>query len=585
MNFFEHQDRARSSTKLLVFLFACAVAALITITTLVIIAALGLVEAKADHARPVLEQLQAAPEVFLGVSIVVVSIVMLGTLFRLGQLRGGGKAVAQGLGGRLLNLQTRDEQERRLLNVVEEIAIAAGLQVHEVYLIEDPAINAFAAGYQPQDAVIGVTRGCIQELDRDELQGVIAHEFSHILNGDMRLNIRLIGWLYGITVIGLVGYHLMRSMRYSSGSRKKGGGVIFLGLGLIVVGYGGTFFGNIIKAAVSRQREFLADASAVQFTRNAGGIGGALKKIAAHGAGSRITAVDTREISHMLFGPGASFFGLFATHPPIEERIRRIDPRWNGTVSSSAPEQKIEAVPPGRDRAQQFYAGVGALTEASLAEARHRLQALSPELRAAAHNTLGSCMTVFAVLLAGADSEARKLHLRYLQAQLQGESWSEFVRVLAEVSKLGRKMYLPLVELALPALRQLSAAQYAAFIAQLEHLAYADAKLDLFEWCLFRVVRSALAGGTDRSSHTLDLANCADAKHAVLATLSAPSAVDFATLDKALEQLRRLAPLQKPRLLKEMVECVRADGAISVEEGELLRAIGAALDCPVPPFG
>jgi Zn-dependent protease with chaperone function/uncharacterized tellurite resistance protein B-like protein len=583
VNFFEYQDKARSSTKLLVFLFACAVAALITITTVAIISTLTLVEAKAGNARPLLEQLQAAPEVFLGVCVVVISIVILGTLFRLGQLRGGGKALAQSLGGRMLNLQTRDEQERRVLNVVEEIAIAAGLQVPEVYLIEDPAINAFAAGYQPGDAVIGITRGCIQELDRHELQGVIAHEFSHILNGDMRLNIRLIGWLYGITVIGLIGYHLMRSMRYS-GSRKKGGALLLLGLILVVIGYGGTFFGNLIKAAVSRQREFLADASAVQFTRNLGGIGGALKKIAAHGAGSHITAVDTHEISHMLFGPGAGFFGLLATHPPIEERIRRIDPHWDGKFTKKVRAPDPEVTVERQGNTQQFYAGVGALTEASLAEARHRLQALSPGLRAAAHNTLGSCMTVFALLLASAGDNTRKLHLRYLQGELKGESWNELVRVLGEVAKLERKMYLPLVELALPALRQLSAAQYQAFTAQLQHLAYADAKLDLFEWCLFRIVRSALTGRADRSSSNRSLADCAEAQHMVLAALSAPAAADFAALDKALDQLRHLEPLQKPRLLKEMLECVRADGVITVEEGELLRAIGAALDCPVPPF-
>jgi uncharacterized tellurite resistance protein B-like protein len=248
------------------------------------------------------------------------------------------------------------------------------------------------------------------------------------------------------------------------------------------------------------------------------------------------------------------------------------------------PVRKAENAAEKPDRAQQFYAGVGVLTEASLAEARHRLQALSPGLRAASHNTLGSCLAVFAVLVAGAEEQARKTHLRYLQSQLPGESWNEFVRVLGDVAKLERKMYLPLVELALPALRQLSAAQYQAFAAQLQHLAYADAKLDLFEWCLFRVVHSALAGNVDRSPHKLTLADCADAQRIVLAALSTPGAVDFAALDEALEQLRHLEPLQKPRLLKEMLACVRADGAITVEEGELLRAIGAALDCPVPPF-
>jgi Zn-dependent protease with chaperone function/uncharacterized tellurite resistance protein B-like protein len=584
VNFFEHQEKARGSTKLLVFFFFCAVAALIAITTLVVLLAFGFIEAKAPEAAA-LAPMRAAPEVLLGVSAVVVSIVFLGTLFRLGQLRSGGKAVAESLGGRLLNLQTRDDKERRLLNVVEEMAIASGIQVPEVYLLEDPAINAFAAGYQPQDAVIGVTRGCIDELDRDELQGVIAHEFSHILNGDMRLNIRLIGWLYGITVIGLIGYHLMRSMRYSGSRNKKGGGLIFLAIGFIVIGYGGTFFGNLIKAAVSRQREFLADASAVQFTRNPNGIGGALKKIAAHAAGSRITAVDTHEISHMLFDQGAGLFGLLATHPPMEERIRRIDPRWDGAVTERAPLQKPEPVPAAQNRAQQFYAGVGALTEASLAEASSRLQALSPELRAAAHNTLGSCLAVFAVLLSNAGTEARKPHLEYLRSELNAQSWAEFVRILADVAKLERKLYLPLVELAAPALRQLSAAQYEAFMRQLQKIMYADAKLDLFEWSLLRVAQAAVSARADRSAHNLDLAECSDATRVVLAALASPGAADFTQLDKALERLRHVKPLQKPQLLKELLQCVRADGAVSVEEGELLRAIGAALDCPVPPLG
>jgi Zn-dependent protease with chaperone function len=584
VNFFEHQDKARSSTKLLVFLFFCAVVVLIAITTLVVIAAFAFAELQTGRAKSIVEYVETTPELLLGVSAVVISIVALGALFRMNELRGGGKAVAESLGGRLLNLQTRDEQERRLLNVVEEMAIASGVQVPEVYLIDDPAINAFAAGYRPHDAVIGITRGAIQTLDRDELQGVIAHEFSHIFNGDMRLNIRLIGWLYGITVIGLIGYHLLRSMRYSRSRKKGAGATLVIGIALVILGYGGTFFANLIKAAVSRQREFLADASAVQFTRNPDGIGGALKHMALHGAGSRITVVDTREIGHMLFGSSAGLFSLQATHPPLAERIRRIDPRWDGSLAKKAPAPAVEpAAQQQMDRAQ-IFGSVGMLTGASLAEAQHRLQAMPAELRAAVHSTLGSCMTVFAVLLAVSDGTTRKQHLEYLQKELNSESWAELVRMLGQVTKLERKLYLPLVALALPALRQLSAAQYSVFMKQLQHLIDADANLDLFEWCLFRIVRSALAT-VDRSSNRLNLENCADATRTVLGVLALPASIDFTVLDKALEQLRHVKPLQKPRLLKEMLQCVRADGAVTVEEGELLRAIGAALDCPVPPLG
>jgi Zn-dependent protease with chaperone function len=615
MNFFEYQDKARSSTRLLVFLFMCAIAALIALTTVLVVFALGLASAEVAPNATLADQLQAAPEIFAGVSVLVISIVLLGSLFRTLQLRGGGKAVAESLGGRLLNVNTRDAQERKVLNVVEEMAIAAGMPVPQVYLIEDPAINAFAAGYAQHDAVIGITRGCIELLDRDELQGVVAHEFSHILNGDMRMNIKLMGWLYGITVIGLIGYHLMHSMRYASSSRRKdGNGLVFLGIGLIVVGFGGTFFGKLIKAAVSRQREYLADASAVQFTRNLGGIGGALKKIAAHSAGSRITTVDTQEISHMLFGPGSGFAGLLATHPPIEQRIRRIDPQWDGRFEQpkrATDTQKPDAKPQ-RD-ARQIFTNVGILSAAALAEAQERLRALPTGLHDAAHSTQGSCLLVFSLLVASSSAPLRKAQVQYLQAQLNGAQWEDFVRVLGGASELERKLYLPLLEVCVPALHELSAAQCERFSAQVQHLIEMDAEVSLFEWSLFRIVRSALKRTIARTSGRRRLDQCREESRLLLAAMARAGAADDAAaeaafnaglhelegteadavlpqthdlqaLDHALETLAQLDPLQKPRLLKALVRCARADQMISIEEEELLRALGAALDCPTPPL-
>ena len=609
MNFFEHQDRARSSTRLLVALFVCAVAALILVTVLLVVFLSGMVQGSEGRPPLAFDTTLLTSDIFFVVSTVVVAVVGLGTLYRIMQLRGGGKAIAEGLGGRLLNVQTRDADERKVLNVVEEMAIAAGLPVPQVYLLEDPAINAFAAGYHPQDAVIGITRGCIHELDRDELQGVVAHEFSHILNGDMRLNILLIGWLYGIMVIGLVGYHLLRGMRYSGRSNKKGGGLIFLALGLMAVGYGGTFFGNLIKAAVSRQREFLADASAVQYTRNPGGIGNALKKIGGYATGTIINAADTAEISHMLFGPGARF-ALFATHPPLEERIRRIEPRWKGDFNDRSTQRAEAATQAVSQPVAGFVESVGQLTEAGLSTAQQRLAALPVGLHAEVHSSFGSYLTIFALLMAASEQGSRRAQWQYLAGQLAPAEFAQLQGLYDQVAALDRKLYLPLVDLALPTLRQLSVRQWQTFMQHLQQLAKADANMTLFEWCLFRILRAALTQRSTRGG-TVDLDQCIEESRLLLAAcaregqaVEAAATVAFAAgmaelrageagalpapgnldaLDRAVERLRLLNPLQKPRLLKALVRCIQADRAVTSGEAELLRAIGAALDCPIPP--
>jgi Zn-dependent protease with chaperone function len=548
--------------------------------------------------------------------------VVLGTLFRFAQLKGGGRSVAQGLGGRLLNVQTKDADERKILNVVEEIAIASGSPVPEVYLLEDPAINAFAAGFRPQDAVIGITRGAIEQLNRDELQGVIAHEFSHIFNGDMRLNIRLIGWLYGITVIGLIGYYLMRGSRfgYSRSRDNKKSGIIFLGLGLLVVGYGGTFFGNLIKAAVSRQREFLADASAVQFTRNPEGISGALKKIGGYAGGTRLAAANAAEISHMLFGEGlrSDFFGLFATHPPLDKRIQRLDPSWKGgqhgasTVARKGQAEAVTGFAPAY-AAEEVFTNIGELTSANLAVARQQLQSIPEPISEEAHTTLGSCLLMYSLVVACSEASAAR-QLDYLRANLDAESYGSFASLYARVGSLPRELYLTLVDLALPSLKQLSSSQYGVFMNHLQQLMLADEQISMFEWCLFKILRYNLDRRAARNEPLVDLSACASECQVLLSalaqtghstvekasaaftasarelgldtafTLEWNKTPDIAVLEQVLGKLKNLRPLQKPRLLKAMVLCIQHDGTVSSEEGELLRAVAVVLDCPVPPL-
>ena len=331
MDFFRSQDIARRNTVKLVVLFALALLSLIAITNLLVMVMLGMVAESLPANVPLLQRIDW--HLFLWVSLAIVGVVGFGSLYKIASLSGGGARVAELLQGKLLIPGGSNLSEQKILNVVEEMAIASGTPVPPVYVLEEQGINAFAAGYTPADAVIGITRGAIETLSRDELQGVIAHEFSHILHGDMRLNIRLIGILHGIMVLGIMGYYLLRSTGRTRRSKKGGGEIAVVALGLMVIGYAGTFFGNLIKAAVSRQREFLADASAVQYTRNPDGIADALKRIGGAPQGSVLENPGASEISHALFSNGLrmSFSSLFATHPPLEQRIRRIQPQWDGS--------------------------------------------------------------------------------------------------------------------------------------------------------------------------------------------------------------------------------------------------------------
>ncbi|MFN9027343.1 MAG: M48 family metallopeptidase, partial [Akkermansiaceae bacterium] len=341
MNFFEAQERARKSSRLLVLWFALAVIGVILV--IYVCATIALQMSSPDqHSIYVATEVSQLglwnPELLLWTTVLVGGVIFIGSLTKLSQLSGGGKVVAENLGGRLVEPDTRNHYERRLLNVVEEMAIASGVPIPEVWIMdEEPGINAFAAGTDPANAVIGVTRGTLERLNRSELQGVIAHEFSHILNGDMKLNIRLMGWIFGLVMVSVIGRFLLESLRHFRGSRnsKNGGGLIIAilaaGLVLWLVGSVGVLFARMIQAAISRQREFLADASAVQFTRLPDGISGALKKIGGFAEHGHIIAPAAAEARHMFFA-GSSLSSLMATHPPLSQRIKAIDPSWNGVM-------------------------------------------------------------------------------------------------------------------------------------------------------------------------------------------------------------------------------------------------------------
>ena len=650
MDFFEQQAKAHRKTRWLIVYFAMAVVAMIM--AIYVAALLIFSGIKIHQNRNDVEQEQAPlsvwdPQIFGGVSLVTLAIIGIGSLYRISALSAGGSAVSEMMGARAVNPDTMEPDERKLLNVVQEMAIASGVPVPQVYVMdEEEGINAFAAGHQPGDATITVTQGCMKLLSRDELQGVIGHEFSHILNGDMRLNLRLMGIIFGIVCLAVIGRVLLytRSDRDDRDSRGRNVLPLF-GLALIVIGWAGVFFGRLIQAAVSRQREFLADASSVQFTRNPAGLAGALKKIGGLENGSRIENPHAGEVSHMFFGNGLgeSFLHALDTHPPLEERIRAIDPTFDGTfaavsgVPSLAP-RTVQRQPPiafpvpgvpgaggGMGRlapalsAAMVLSNTGNPTPAHLRYAEELRAAIPERLRVEAQQPLGSCALVYALLLSG-DEPARHKQLEELGQVTAPGIIQETLRVFPEVRTVATHARLPLVDLAVPGLRHMSAAQFQQFKRAIQTLVESDQEIDLFEYVLQKIVvrhlepqfsnakrpviqyyalkplapdcavlLSALAraGQTepDKIQQAFEQgARVLSAAAQVELQLVSADASDLAQLDAALNRLALAVPQIKKNVLNACALTVAADGVIQEMEAELLRAVADSLDCPMPPF-
>ena len=453
------------------------------------------------------------PRILALVCIIVGGGIAIATLTKVFELsRQGGKTIALAMGGRLVAPAPVDPDERKLRNVVEEMAIASGVPVPEIYLLDqERSINAFAAGYTPEDAVIGVTRGAVQLLNREELQGVIAHEFSHILNGDMKLNIRLISLIFGLMFLTVIG----RIMLYSRSTTTSGSStdnkvsssaaLLFLGLAMIVVGWVSVLFGKIIQASISRRREHLADASAVQFTRNPLGLASALKKIGAHSAHSYIQSPEAEEAAHLFFANGLSSWlgNLFATHPPLVERIKLLDSDFDGDFKKSLATASVKKQPAviKKDKDKErpdLRRGMGLAAAAILAggyetigQAQDLLETLPEEVRRLSADPLGGIVLVCGILLDENDAVAEVQYKRIIGTY--GESVGRDVLTAAgNLRDMSRSQKLALVTLCVPALRGMSAAQFESFNKVIYDLIVADNRVDLFEYCVLKNVEHHL---------------------------------------------------------------------------------------------
>ena len=641
MDFFAEQDKARAKSSYLVFLFCLAVVCIIG-SLFALFSFIGTQDKD-------LAKLAWTPQLFGMVTLGTLVVVGLASLLRIAFLSGGGKVVAESLGGKLVQPNTSNPLEKRILNLVEEMAIASGTPVPPVYLMEEEGINAFAAGYSPSDAVVGITRGCAEKLNRDQLQGVVAHEFSHILNGDMRLNIRLSGIIFGIIFLSRVGEIMMRvsgGSRHRSRNNDSGGGaLVLIGLGIFLIGLIGAFFGSLIRAAVSRQREFLADASAVQFTRNPEGISGALKRIGGFSAGSKIQSSQAGDYSHFFFSSALS--SMFATHPPLPLRIRRIEPNWSNqypntdqisesteaaseltsgfagdapaesiTQSQQASARRVSTEASGNSR-ESFLQSFEGPKDKQIQHARNLLEQNPPNLLAYAKEPSQSRCILFSLLLDSKDSSVCNEQIQLIQEKTDQMTSDLTSQISAKVQALGNELKYLLIEECSASFSLFSAQQMKDFYQLIDALIRADQQIDLFEWSVQKIVENQIAQKSNpgaysphgRASLRSKLNECSiflgalahfggnpeDSEKAFekgFRSLDRSAPVNLPPLDKCdlrsmnenLPKLAKMTPLAKRSFLDACSKVAEHDGVISNSEIQIIRGIAAALSCPLGPI-
>jgi len=638
MNFFQRQTETRRLSRQLVVLFVLAVLAVVIAVDLVVFTILASMHPDAPGiALPSAAWLSEHSGMVLLTTLSVIGVIGLSSLYKTSVLGGGGGVVARSLGGVRISADTTDPLQRRLLNVVEEMSIASGVPMPEVYLLEQEAgINAFAAGHNPANAAIAVTRGALTTLNRAELQGVIAHEFSHVLNGDMRLNVRLMGLLFGLLVIALLARTVLRFAPRGRG--KKGGGIAFImiaAVALLIIGYIGLFFGRLIQAAVSRSRESLADASAVQFTRDPTGLRGALVKIGATASGSRLGNPEAEEVAHMLFAPGMSRF--FATHPALEDRLKAIDPHFDkgefaemrarliAAERAASTAETVADKPTAAERLDSLIAVPGA-TAAAVAqlvanpgtihmEVAQGIRQSLPESLSVAGRHPASSRALFLALALDTDPATRERQRTFIGRQLGAEVADAMAGLQADVDALQPQQRMPVLMQAFPALRQLTREERLKLMACLNGMLQREGRMSLHSYVLRKLAQVHLHDDLDPRARAgkqplnaligeLQILFSVLAQHGSQDEDQARRAYEAGMhqllprerpayaapahwapeLDRALSRLDQLVPAGKELLVAGLVKTIANDQRLTLGESELLRAVCASLHCPLPPL-
>jgi Zn-dependent protease with chaperone function len=646
VDFYSRQAAARGQSRWLVLAFALSLLAVALALDFVLFTFVA--GRAAGYGFNALDYAAANPGAVLFCTLAVMGVLGLASLYKTMELRAGGGVVARSLGGVLVSSDTADLKRKRLLNVVEEMAIASGVPMPEVYVLEqEPGINAFAAGHTPANAAVTVTQGALDRLTREELQGVIGHEFSHILNGDMRLNVQLMGWVFGLFVIGLIGRMIVN---VSPRNRRDSNALVALGFAVIVLGYVGLLAGRILQAAVARQRERLADASGVQFTRNPQGLKGALVKIAASPDGSALVAADAEQAAHMLFAEGLE--RVFATHPPILERIRELDPQFDPRElerAAAQPDQEPSAAEfgpglglQGRYGGQAGAAGGlggvgqipfgtrpgGSIDSAARAvvsqvgqpdtEHIQHAQAVRLALPQAARElteSAGGAQALVIALLISSDPAVRERQLGVLANSTNPGTLQAIERVIPIALAVDPMLRLPVLQRSFPALRRATVAQRKVLARLVNDLINADQRVSVFEFCLAKLLERLFSDepGTKPLHGTLTLEDEESDIASLFAIIAQIGAADEraartayevgistvlpmrrppyaavgdwqSKLSAVLPKLEQLHPFAKKAVIEGLVKTIANDEMLMDEEAELLRTLCALLHCPLPPM-
>lgn len=640
MDFFGRQDLSRRKTKILLVYFGLAVV-LIVLSINLVFASISFDMAAGSH---VIFQSPLRPEYWQSVQCLIVSlatigVIMLGNLLVYFEIRGGGAAVAEYAGASRVDFSSNDPLIKRYINVVEEMSIASGVVMPMLFVQKnEQGINAFVAGIRPENTAMVVTQGALEKLNRDELQAVAGHEFSHVFHGDMRLNVRLIGIIYGITMIGEFGRVIVRGIsqtRHRSSNRERGGGIVVValvvGAALFCIGYIGLFFGRLIRASVSRQREFLADASSVQYTRNKQGIASALTTILYDSAGSHLTSKKAEDIAHMCFGESVALRGLFATHPPLKERINVISPGFLAqykinkrkllnteadTVSQQPDNSYISSfTTAGSDNtltdSKRLVESVGEPQPEHLDLARSLLNVIPDALHLAAYHSEGARALIYAMILAANNNRVPE-YFRQIETQDSAENARLTESYCQEFIASSPAIRLPLIELCVPLLRELSDEEKNKFNRLCIRLSALDKKTSLFEFVIITIIQASLTdvyknaknieyrsvkqvesslsrvlsvliqAGRNAEPEELYKRLMSRFKHTEL-TIIPLSDCKVSQLSTDLAELSRLRPAIRRNILEAFVDSILVDEKVLPIEAELLRAICMVIDCPMPP--
>lgn len=649
MNFFEQQDKTRKKTSRLVLYFILAIIFIILAVDLLIVCTI-IYSSYPDSSNSIHFMLNNEETTLIkqgsidfrvfsllmlmvtaGVAPVILIIIGIGTLIRLIQTRGGGLSVAEMVKARPIDHSTEDFKEKRFINIVEEMSIASGVSVPSLFVMDnEPAINAFVAGVHPNDMVMVVTQGALELLDRDALQGVVGHEFSHIFNGDMRINLRLIGLLGGIFAIGQLGSFILRSLQFrtsSSSSDSKGSGVfvvIIIGIGLFVIGYIGLFFGRLIKAAISRQRESLADACSVQYTRNPQGLINALSAIQENQKGSQLKSSHAEDVNHMCFGPSLNmwFGALLASHPPIAQRIHDLDPQArysrdiqpnsvsSNTPSSFSPHGEAMGFASTSSSINQIEQSIGHLNQEHIEYATKLLDGIPEEIKNLCHDSNQVEIILYAVLMPTHDRILNAQAEDLINKQLDTASISQIRHYGQQIDALGAMYYLPIIDIAIPAFRLKNMDEKIKVIAILEQ--FVAINPNLFTFSAVAVIKKSINLYATPKKH-IRLASLIPQVSELIRFIIACGKTDAQTSSALFQQvmqqftkgqineppakvfsaqgfqdmvakLNQLAPLDKEKLLHACLSCIEIDQRIEIEETEAVRAIAACLNCPIPPI-